>query len=82
MAGFGILLRVFETWLTARLLSSPTFHRAVHRLHGRIQRIKSGKDPTETGGTHVERPESSSDVKKLFEYFKEELQDQIRGGKR
>ncbi|KAI9858626.1 MAG: hypothetical protein M1824_004207 [Vezdaea acicularis] len=72
-------LRVFEVWLTSRLLASPTFHRAVQSLHKRVHQLRHGKDPSEMGGTNIEEsgPSGSKDV---FQYFVEELKDQFRGG--
>ncbi|KAL2860420.1 hypothetical protein BJX68DRAFT_84927 [Aspergillus pseudodeflectus] len=48
------LLRTFEVWLTTRLLASPTFHRMVGRVHGRVQRFRHGTPPEEMGGTKLD----------------------------
>ncbi|KAI9797966.1 MAG: hypothetical protein M1833_005022 [Piccolia ochrophora] len=48
-------IRFLEAWLTARLLASPTFHRAVQQLHKMVRDARHGKDPSEMGGTNVDR---------------------------
>jgi len=73
-------LRVFEVWLTARLLSSPSFHRAVGRVHKKVHELRHGKDPAEMGGTNIDKPES--DPSRFFQYYLEELKEQFRGSSR
>ncbi|MCJ1326494.1 hypothetical protein MMC10_003158 [Thelotrema lepadinum] len=68
--------RVFEEWLTQKLLRSPTFHRAVQNVHKRVQEIRHGKDPEEMGGTKIDGPEG----KGLFGHFVDELKEQFKGG--
>ncbi|KAI9877296.1 MAG: hypothetical protein M1830_004307 [Pleopsidium flavum] len=72
-------VRVLEAWLTARLLASPGFHRAVHNVHKRIRRLRHGKDPEDMGGTNIEQT-GESDTRKFIQYYIEELKDQIRRG--
>ncbi|CEL07987.1 hypothetical protein ASPCAL11141 [Aspergillus calidoustus] len=71
------LLRTFEVWLTTRLLASPTFHRMVGRVHGRVQRFRHGTPPEEMGGTKLDN--NGPGFKQFLEYFKEELKDQAKG---
>ncbi|EON65135.1 hypothetical protein W97_04372 [Coniosporium apollinis CBS 100218] len=68
-------LRVFEAWATARLLSSPAFHRAVHNAHKQFRRLKDGKPMEEMGGTNIDHQRPS-----LFKHFIDEVKDQIKGG--
>ncbi|MCJ1364196.1 hypothetical protein MMC16_003305 [Acarospora aff. strigata] len=72
-------VRVFEAWLTARLLASPGFHRFAHNVHKRVRQLQHGKDPEELGGTNIERT-GGSDARKFIQYYIEELKDQLRGG--
>jgi len=72
-------LQVVEAWLTARLLSSPTFHRAVQNVHRKVRQIRHGKDPEDMGGTNIEKS-GPSDAKKFLQFYIEELRDQMRGG--
>ncbi|PGH19334.1 hypothetical protein AJ80_03974 [Polytolypa hystricis UAMH7299] len=67
-------LRIFEIWLTARLLASPSFHRAVHRVHKSVQELRHGKAPEDMGGTNVEKP----GVKHFLKHFRDELKDQFQ----
>jgi hypothetical protein len=67
-------LRVFEIWLTSRLLASPTFHRAVQRVHKSIQELRHGKATEDMGGTKLDKP----GVKHFLQLFREELKDQLR----
>jgi len=71
-------LRVLEVWLTARLLRSPTFHRAVQHVHKKFHEIRYGKDPAEMGGTKIDKP-GGSDPQRFLQYYLEELKDQFRG---
>lgn len=73
-------LQMVEIWLTARLLSSPTFHRVVQHIHKRIRHARHGKDPSEMGGVNIDEP-ARSDARKFLDYYIEELREQIRGGK-
>jgi len=72
-------LRIFEVWLTARLLASPTFHKAVQNVHKRVRQIRHGKDAEDMGGANVDSP---SDTKRFVKYYIEELKEQLRGGQR
>ncbi|KAF8431850.1 hypothetical protein BGX38DRAFT_1227858 [Terfezia claveryi] len=55
-----VWFRIFEVWLTARLLSSPTFRRAVSHVHRRVTHFRTGErpppppEPHERGGTYLE----------------------------
>ncbi len=43
--------------INLQLLSSPTFHRAVRRVHKKVHEIRHGEkfyDPSEMGGTKIE----------------------------
>ncbi|KAH1767275.1 hypothetical protein V6Z96_001795 [Aspergillus fumigatus] len=70
-------LRTLEVWLTARLLASPTFHRMVGRVHQKVQHLRYGVPPEEMGGTKLEK--NGPGLKQFFEYFKEEIKDQLKG---
>ncbi|KAI9839065.1 MAG: hypothetical protein M1838_004408, partial [Thelocarpon superellum] len=72
-------IRIFETWLTARLLASPAFHRVVRGLHRRIHEIRQGHGVAGEGGAKIEKT-GPSDTQLFVRYFLEELRDQIRGG--
>ncbi|KAK2754069.1 hypothetical protein FQN54_007238 [Arachnomyces sp. PD_36] len=67
-------LRIFEVWLTARLLASPTFHRAVQRVHKQVREIRHGKAPEDMGGTNVD----NSGFKSFLDLYREELKNQFR----
>ncbi|PMD13990.1 hypothetical protein NA56DRAFT_711354 [Hyaloscypha hepaticicola] len=74
-------LLVIEAWLVQRLLASPTFHRAVRRVHKRVEEARRGEklyDPSEMGGTQVDAPSGWS-LQKFIQNFREELKDQFRG---
>ena len=44
-----------ESYLSiSQLLSSPTFHRAVRRVHKKVHEFRHGKDPSEMGGTNID----------------------------
>ncbi|KAI9731427.1 MAG: hypothetical protein M1818_007817 [Claussenomyces sp. TS43310] len=73
-------LRVFEVWLTARLLASPTFHRGVRSVHKKVHELRHGKDPAEMGGTSIDNPAGGPDAKKFIRHFVEEVKEQFRGG--
>ncbi|KAI9710584.1 MAG: hypothetical protein M1820_002720 [Bogoriella megaspora] len=66
-----------EAYLTARLLASPTFHRAVQALQKRVHRLRHGTPPEEMGGTNVDRSGPG-----FLDLFKDELRDQLKGGNR
>lgn len=68
-------LRVFEVWLTARLLASPTFHRGVRNVHKKVHELRHGKDPAEMGGTNIDNP----DAKGFLGHFIDELKEQAKG---
>ncbi|KAL4786180.1 hypothetical protein BJX76DRAFT_355411 [Aspergillus varians] len=74
-----LLLRTFEVWLTTRLLTSPTFHRMVGRVHGKIQRLRHGTPPEEMGGTNIDN--GPGHAKRFLEYFREEIKEQFKGKK-
>ncbi|KKZ62486.1 hypothetical protein EMCG_03099 [[Emmonsia] crescens] len=65
-------------WLTARLLSSPAFHRTVRQVHKKVQEIRHGKAPEDMGGTNIDRPEGS--FKRFIEQFRDELKNQAGKG--
>ncbi|KAI5855281.1 hypothetical protein BZA05DRAFT_391102 [Tricharina praecox] len=54
-------IRVVEAWLVARLLASPTFHRAVRRVHGRLTGVRHLQDEEEPSNLHTGH-EGGSDV--------------------
>ncbi|PSS07039.1 hypothetical protein M430DRAFT_45865 [Amorphotheca resinae ATCC 22711] len=74
-------LRVFEVWLTARLLKSPAFHRAVGRVHKKVHELRYGKDPAEMGGTQIDKP-GGTDFNKFLRYYVEELKEQFYGNRK
>jgi len=41
--------------------------------------MRHGRDPSELGGTNMEKS-GDSDTKKFIQYYVEELKDQFRGG--
>ncbi|KAG0126937.1 hypothetical protein HOY82DRAFT_491200 [Tuber indicum] len=49
-----MMIRVFEAWLVARLLRSPSFHRMVARMHGRLTGKGQVEDYSKLGGTKLE----------------------------
>ncbi|KAF2233735.1 hypothetical protein EV356DRAFT_577329 [Viridothelium virens] len=69
-------LQMAEAYLTARLLASPSFHRAVQGLQKRLHRFRHGTPPEEMGGTNVDNGPG------FLEHFKDELREQIRGNGR
>ncbi|EQL31312.1 hypothetical protein RJZ56_003575 [Blastomyces dermatitidis] len=71
-------LRFLEIWLTARLLSSPAFHRTVRHVHRKVQEIRHGKSPEDMGGTNIDKPEGG--LKRFIELFREELKNQAGKG--
>jgi len=79
MLGMGF--RMLEVWLVARLLSSPTFHRAVKGVHRKVHEIRTGEkvhDYSEMGGTNIDKL-GPSDFQKFRKHFVQEIRDQIRG---
>lgn len=77
-------LRAFEIWLTARLLASPSFHRAVSRVAQRVTHFRNGTSPIppphERGGTYLESedalrsgPKAAANLKKFAELFADEF---------
>jgi len=74
-----VWLRVFEAWLTMKLLRSPTFHRGVRAVHKKMHELRHGKDPAEMGGTKIYHPDGDTEIKRFMKYFREELQEQFRG---
>ncbi|KZF24564.1 hypothetical protein L228DRAFT_245527 [Xylona heveae TC161] len=72
-------LRVFEAWLTARLLASPGFHRAVRRVYGKVREIRHGEPSQEVDSTRLDRNDNFNG-KKFIQYYVEELKEQLRGG--
>lgn len=70
-------LQTVEVWLTTRLLASPTFHRLVGRVHQKVQHLKHGIPPEETGGTKIDN--HGHGLNKFIAYFKEEIKDQLKG---
>ncbi|KAG9242362.1 hypothetical protein BJ878DRAFT_175860 [Calycina marina] len=71
-----IWLRIFEVWLTARLLASPSFHRGVRKVHKKVHEMRHGKDPAEMGGTSTNSP---ADSNRFLKHYMEELRNQFRG---
>ncbi|KAN0101846.1 hypothetical protein V8E51_012356 [Hyaloscypha variabilis] len=72
---------VLEAWLVQKLLGSSTFHRVVRRVHKKVHEVKQGEklyDPSEMGGTQIDKP-AGTDVQKFIRYYMEELKDQFRG---
>ncbi|TKA72889.1 hypothetical protein B0A49_08145, partial [Cryomyces minteri] len=61
------------TWLTYQLLASPTFHRAVHKVHRKVRHLTQGKSPEEMGGTNIEKQGPT-----FLEHFKDEIKEQFR----
>ncbi|KFY22877.1 hypothetical protein V491_02693 [Pseudogymnoascus sp. VKM F-3775] len=65
-----------ELWLIQKLVSSPTFHRGVRRIHKGVHEFRYGKDPAEMGGTKIDVPGGE---KGFLGHFIDELKEQIRG---
>lgn len=65
--------RLFEAWAVAKLLSSPSFHRAVQTIHKRIYRLQHGTPMEEMGGTKIEKNGPS-----LLKHFKDEIKEQLK----
>ncbi|RAL01630.1 uncharacterized protein BO80DRAFT_444325 [Aspergillus ibericus CBS 121593] len=72
----SLLLRPLEDWLTSQLLASRSFHKMVGSIHRTVHQIKNGVPP-EPRHTETEEPGPRGDS--FFEYFKEEIKDQMRG---
>ncbi|CAL3971827.1 unnamed protein product [Diplocarpon coronariae] len=73
-------IRLLEVWLTAKLLSSPAFHRAVKKIHKKVQEVKRGEkliDPAETTNTCMER--RKLDPQRFLRHYLDELKDQFKG---
>ncbi|KAK2628965.1 hypothetical protein QTJ16_002068 [Diplocarpon rosae] len=69
-----------EVWLTRRLLASPTFHRAVKRVHKKVHEIQRGEkliDPSELTGTNIDR--ARLDPQRFLRHYMDELRDQFKG---
>ncbi|GKZ34735.1 hypothetical protein AbraIFM66950_005091 [Aspergillus brasiliensis] len=75
-----LLLRPLEEWLTARLLASRSFHKMVGGIHRRVHHLKTGIPLEEVHGP--DSGKSASRLNQFFEYFKEELKDQMKGNPR
>ncbi|KAL4820905.1 hypothetical protein BDW67DRAFT_180457 [Aspergillus spinulosporus] len=71
---------LIEVWLTTQLLRSPGFHRMVGRVHGKVQRLRHGTPAEEMGGNNIENT-APGPVKQFFQYFKEEIKEQLKGKK-
>ncbi|KAL6235745.1 hypothetical protein BDW75DRAFT_239841 [Aspergillus navahoensis] len=69
---------LIEVWLTTQLLRSPTFHRMVGRVHGKVHRLRHGTPPEDMGGTNID---NIGPAKQFFQYFKEEIKEQLKGKK-
>ncbi|KAI5790652.1 hypothetical protein DFH27DRAFT_570786 [Peziza echinospora] len=83
-----VWLRIFEVWLTAKLLGSPSFRRGVSHIHQRIHYMRTGErpypPPHERGGTYMEGEESESltqNLKKFGQFFMEEFRNSTSGKK-
>ncbi|KAJ5046525.1 uncharacterized protein L3040_003768 [Drepanopeziza brunnea f. sp. 'multigermtubi'] len=77
-------LAIVEVWLVTRLLQSPTFHRAVRKVHKKVHEIQRGEklvDPSSEaqtrGGTNIDRPRP--DLRRFLKHYMDELKDQFRG---
>ncbi|KUJ14637.1 uncharacterized protein LY89DRAFT_735714 [Mollisia scopiformis] len=73
-------LRAFEVWLISRLLSSPSFHRVVRKVHRRVHEVRRGEklyDPEDFSGLHIDKPNDFK-IKKFLNHYREELKDQFR----
>ncbi|KAI9052434.1 hypothetical protein LZ554_003780 [Drepanopeziza brunnea f. sp. 'monogermtubi'] len=80
-------LAIVEVWLVTRLLQSPTFHRAVRKVHKKVHEIQRGEklvDPSSSsseaqarGGTNIDRPRP--DPRRFLKHYMDELKDQFRG---
>ncbi|PKY08106.1 hypothetical protein P168DRAFT_314234 [Aspergillus campestris IBT 28561] len=66
-----------EEMMIRRLLDSPLFHRGVGKIHDKVQRIRHGTPSEDLRVTHKEN-ENGHGAGKFFEYFKEEIRDQVR----
>ncbi|KAH8798221.1 hypothetical protein F5882DRAFT_458187 [Hyaloscypha sp. PMI_1271] len=74
-------LWIVEAWLVQRLLASSTFHRAVRRVHKKMHEVRQGEklyDPSEFGGTQIDKP-AGTDMRKFIRYYMDELKEQFRG---
>ncbi|KAJ5390453.1 uncharacterized protein N7496_001521 [Penicillium cataractarum] len=68
-------LRALEVWLYGRLIRSPLFHQMVGRVHQRVEQIRHGIPPEPSRTTLEEK----GSLDKFVRYFKEEIQDQMKG---
>lgn len=71
-----VWVRIFEAWLTTRLLASPTFHRAVQNVHKQVRQMRHGPDLEEMGGTKIDRMGKPS--KNFLDHYLEEIKEQFR----
>ncbi|OOF99778.1 hypothetical protein ASPCADRAFT_203583 [Aspergillus carbonarius ITEM 5010] len=73
---YFMMLRPLENWLTSRLLASRSFHKMVGVIHRRVHHLKNGVPP-EVRNTEIEK--AGPGANSFYQYFKEEIRDQMRG---
>ncbi|PWY76627.1 hypothetical protein BO83DRAFT_425554 [Aspergillus eucalypticola CBS 122712] len=76
----AFLLRPLEEWLTSRLLASRSFHKLVGGIHRKVHHLKTGVPLEDVHGP--DSGKSASKLSQFFEYFREELKDQMKGNPR
>jgi len=62
------------------LIASPTFNRAVHRIHGRLTGRDVPRDYSELGGTSLEGQDESK-TRRFLRFYVEEFKKEL-GNKR
>ncbi|KAK6509307.1 hypothetical protein TWF481_004063 [Arthrobotrys musiformis] len=75
MSWSRIPFRMLETYLVARLLQSPIFHRFVRGIHGRVQELR---DPTYRAAARAAREQGQKEATGLKLYaqlFREEFRN-------
>ncbi|TPX07734.1 uncharacterized protein E0L32_010630 [Thyridium curvatum] len=82
MAPWNLFVRTLllcETAIVNRILASPGFHRAVGRIHRRVEDYRFGRNPHEPlrPGEATEEPNVTRSG--FLGHFVDELKNQIRG---
>ncbi|PWW72141.1 hypothetical protein C7212DRAFT_230452 [Tuber magnatum] len=66
-----------QAWLVARLLRSPSFHRTVARIHGRLTGKGQMEDYSELGGTKLQDKDEHS-FKKFVDIYIDEFKNNFK----
>jgi hypothetical protein len=77
--------QAIETYLVARLLASPSFHKAIRRLHGTIHALRSGEPlpPREIQRTKLQNEtDAEQRIRSFWKEFREEVGRQAKGNEK